>query len=317
VAIDTVVGTQDYFEDGGAWKTQLIIDPFTTVKLATGLQVSVRPLFWRVMTGAWEHELVHASVRYEFHKGSRWRVEAGKFTSPIGLGMTENRANVNDGVIWWHRGYYSFLPPLGGGAAPHALISSIYPAGAQVNTSGDHWDARAAVIDRAPADFFRLDDAPRRVNGVIGGGVSPRQGMRLGAGTAWGRSGDATGSDPYVLVNVEGEFAIAYTKVSGEWTRDRFETPSGDRIAHGATLQVKQTITPRIYVHSRGTVIESPVTVAGAPQNRTSWYVDTTAGYLLSPEVTLRLGHAVIQRWNATSVDHQFGASVVWARRWW
>ena len=50
VAFDTVVGVQDYFDDAGAWKTQLIIDPFGTVEIAPRLQVSVRPLIWRVMT---------------------------------------------------------------------------------------------------------------------------------------------------------------------------------------------------------------------------------------------------------------------------
>jgi hypothetical protein len=319
VALDTVVGVQDYFDDAGAWSTQLIVDPFATVEIAPRLQVSLRPLFWRVMTGDWEHYIAHASLRYEFEKGTKWRIEAGKFTSPVGLGMTENRANVNDGIIWWHRGYYSYLPALGGGAAPHALISSIYPVGVQVNTSARHWDARVAFIDRAPTDFFHLDDAPRRGNGVVGAGFSPRQGMRIGAGAAWGRSGNAALSEPYALVNIEGEFAFLYTKISGEWTRDRFDTPSGDAVARGATLQVRQTLTPRIYVHSRATAIESPNLAPdpGASATRASWYVDSTLGYLVSPEATVRLAHSAIRRWNVPTVDHQVGVSIVWSKRWW
>jgi len=319
VAFDTVVGLQDYYDDAGAWKTQLIIDPFTTVEVAPRLQASLRPLFWRVMTGEWETSIVQASLRYEFHKGTKWRVEAGKFTSPIGLGMTENRASVNDGVIWWHRGYYSPLPSLGADAARHALISSIYPVGVQVNTSADHWDARVAFIDRAPADFFQVDDAPRRANGVAGAGISPRQGMRIGAATAWGRSGDGTVSEPYTLVNVEGEYAFHYTKISGEWTRDRFETAAGTRVARGLTLQIRQTLTPRLFAHSRATAIESPTATSadGTLQLGTSWYVDTTVGYLVNPETTLRLAHSAIQRWNRPAIDHQIGASIVWARRWW
>jgi hypothetical protein len=319
VALDTVVGVQDYFDDAGAWKTQMIVDPFATVEVAPRLQVSLRPLIWRVMTGDWETYVVQASVRYEFEKGSKWRVEAGKFTSPIGIGMTENRASVNDGIIWWHRGYYSYLPPIGGGAAPHALISSIYPIGVQVNTSAKHWDARAALIDRAPADFFHTDDPPFRANGVVGAGVSPRQGMRIGAGAAWGRSGDANVSDPYTLVNIEGEYAFGYTKISGEWTRDRFDTPTGDRVARGATLQLRQTVTPRIYVHSRATAITSPVTIVatGDVPDRTSWYTDTTLGYLVNAETTVRLAHSAVRRWSAPAADNQIGVSIVWARRWW
>jgi hypothetical protein len=319
VAFDTVVGIQDFFDDAGAWKTQFIADPFTTVEVAPRLQVSFRPLFWRVMMGEWQAYVVQASVRYEFEKGSKWRVEAGKFTSPVGLGMTENRASVNDSIIWWHRGYYSFLPTMGGGAAPHALVSSIYPVGVQANTSAKYWDARVAFIDRAPTDFFHMEDTPFRPNGVVGGGITPRQGLRIGGAVARGRSGNALISDPYTLVNVEGEYAFGYTKISGEFTRDRFETPTGDRQARGATLQMKQTLTPRLYLHSRGTVITSPVTVAatGEVPDRTSWYTDTTVGFLVNEETTVRLAHSAIRRWNGPAVDHQIGVGLVWAKRWW
>ena len=124
---------------------------------------------------------------------------------------------------------------------------------------------------------------------------------------------------PYTLVNVEGEYAFGYTKISGEWTHDRFDTPTGEREARGATLQVKQTLTPRIYVHTRATAITSPVTIAatGEVPDRTSWYADTTAGYLVNADTTVRLAHAAIKRWNVPSVDHQIGLSIVWARRWW
>ena len=318
-ALDTVVGVQDFFEDAGAWKTQILIDSFGAVEVAPRLQVSVRPLIWRMLTGEWETDIVHASLRYEFQKGPKWRVEAGKFTSPIGLGMTENRASVNDSLVWWHRGYYSYLPSLGAGTVPHALIATIYPVGVMMNTSATHWDARAAVIDRAPADFFRTEGAPRRGNAIVGGGISPRQGMRLGAAAAWGRSGDANISEPYVLVNIEGEYAFDYTKISGEWTRDRFDTVTGDRLATGWTLQAKQTLTPRMYVHSRATMMESLVTTAipGILDDGAYRAVDTTLGYLVTPEATLRLGHAVMKRWNVSDVDHQIGLSIVWAKRWW
>jgi hypothetical protein len=176
-----------------------------------------------------------------------------------------------------------------------------------------------AFIDRAPADFFHTEDPPFRANGVVGGGISPRQGMRIGAAAAWGRSGDATVSDPYTLINVEGEYAFGYTRISGEWTRDRFETLAGNREARGATLQIKQTVTPRVYVHSRATAITSPVTIVatGEVPDRTSWYTDTTFGCLVSPETTVRVAHSAIRRWNAAAVDHQIGVSIVWSKRWW
>jgi hypothetical protein len=193
------------------------------------------------------------------------------------------------------------------------------PIGIQANTSAKHWDARVAFIDRAPADFFHTENPPFRPNGVVGGGISPRQGTRIGAAAAWGRSGDANVSDPYTLLNVEGEYAFGFTKISGELTRDRFETPTGSREARGATLQVRQTLTPRMFAHSRGTVITSPVTVlaTGEVPDRTSWYTDTTLGYLVNAETTVRLAHSAIRKWNAPTVDNQVGVSIVWSKRWW
>src|SRR4029450_4823233 len=101
-----------------------------------------------------------------------------------------------------------------------------------VNTSAKHWDARAAFIDRAPADFFHTKDPPFRPNGVVGGGITPVQGMRIGAAAAWGRSGDTNVSDPYTLVNLEGEYAFGYTKIRGEWTQHPFHNAHGSRTAH-------------------------------------------------------------------------------------
>ena len=64
VAFDTVAGVQDYFDDNGTWKTQLIIDPFGTVEVAPRLQLSIRPLIWHVMTGKWEVYVPQASIRW-------------------------------------------------------------------------------------------------------------------------------------------------------------------------------------------------------------------------------------------------------------
>ena len=316
VMIDTVVGAQDYFAETGSWETQTIFDTFATIEMAPRLQASFRPLLWRRPNGRWKSALEHASVRYEFNRGANWRIEAGKFPSPVGLGMTENRANVNDGVIWCHRPYYGPLPALADGAPRHALVAASYPLGVQVNASGDRWDARAAVLDRSPVQL--LYDGSHNLNGMVGGGISPRQGLRIGVAGAWGRSGYAGLSDPYRLLNIEAEYAFGYTKLSGEWTRDVFDTFVGRRVVSGWTMQARQTLTPRVFVHTRISSIEIPPTAALAlvqsPRFRS---VDSTVGYRLSPEVTLRVGHTAVEGWRGTEVDHQLGLSMVWARRWW
>lgn len=318
-AIDTVVAVGDYFGDAGMWQTQLVLDTSTSVELMPSLQATVRPLFWRTKDGTWKNYTPHVSLRYEFEARSNWRIEVGRFPSPVGLGMTENRPDVNPGVLWCHRPYYGDLPSFGDGSAPHALISANYPVGVHVSTSGDRWDARVAATDRAPVDLWTArDGTPRRLNVVAGAGVSPRQGVRIGVATARGRSGDHLSSVPYSLVNVEGELAFRHTRVSGEWTRDVFDTPSAGRVASGWTMQARQALTPRIFVHSRVSTVDAPLVRPGGGVDRLeSFFADTTLGYLVTPEVTLRVGHAALKGWGAAAVDHQAGVSVVWAQRWW
>ncbi len=323
VAFDTVTGYQDFFAEDAAWAVQFIVDTFAAVELAPGWQVSVRPVVWRVR-GEWESLLDQASLRYEVHRGANWRVEAGKFPSPIGLGMTENRANVNPGVIWCHRPYYMPLPSQGSDLPPVSLVSAVYPWGAQVTTSGDHWDVRAGVVDLPPVAFWqRAEGDARGPNGFVGGGVGPRQGTRLGASRAWGRFARPTSSHEaleYNTLTLEADVAFGHSRLSGEWVRSHFEAPGGGRVSEGWTAQAQHAVTPRVFVHSRMSTVRAPL--VGTSQATTLVEqrfrsIDTTAGYLLNPEVTLRVAHTAIRGFGRTVVDHQLGVSMVWARRWW
>jgi hypothetical protein len=318
VAIDTVIGVQDVFAETRDWPTVLMFDPFISAEVHRHTQVAVRPKFWR-LNGEWALVLDQASVQHEFRRGSNWRIEAGRFPSPVGLGMTQNRANVNPSVYWWHRPYYMPLPSLGSREPMVALVSATYPTGVLVSTSGDAWDARAALVDTAPVQFWQ-DEAARtdaRVNAVVGGGFRPRQGLRLGAATAWGDLTRGAGGQ-YRMLNVEGEYAFGYTEMSGEWTLDRFDLATGRHTAWGWTLQATQTMTPRLFAHSRATVMGAPqVKDNGASIRRSFRSIDTTVGYRLDAELTLRVGYSALRSFTAARTDHQAGLSLVWSRRWW
>jgi hypothetical protein len=321
VAFDTVIGVQDFFADDGRWLTQAVVDASGTVELAPGLQATVRAKLWRV-NGTWEAPTDQASIRYEIKKGSDWRLEAGRFASSVGLGMTENRPNLNAGLLWCHRPYYMPLPSFGAETPRLSLVSAVYPYGAQVSTSTSRWDARAALVDRAPIEFWQQSPGtPRRMNLVIGGGLTPKQGLRLGVTSAVGRlpAAPASGGDAssYRLFNIEGEFAFAATKLSGEWTRDTVHLPGGAQSAHGWTLQAKQTLSPRFFAHSRASTVASPAATGGTFQMLEYRSLDTTLGYLVNPEVTVRVGHAALKPYTGTAVDHQVGVSLMWSRRWW
>ncbi len=319
-AVDTVTGVQDIYRETRDWPTQAVFDTFASAELRPGLQLSVRPKLWRV-NGDWELLLDQASVEYQFVQGSRWRIEAGRFPSPMGLGMTENRPNVNAGLVWWHRPYYMPLPSLGPDQPRVSLVSAVYPTGVLVSTSGDHWDARGALLDRSPVGFWYGDDrSARSANIVAGAGVTPKQGLRVGLAMASGEIAERTATLPatrYDMLNVEADYAVAYTRVSGEWTHDRFETPTGDRVARGWTAQVQQTIGPRWFAHARVTSIRAPeVTSAGVSHLRFR-SVDATVGYRLDAELTARVGYSAIRSFTASATDHQVGLSLMWARRWW
>jgi len=319
VSFDTVIGVQDMLFENADWPTQVIIDAAATWQVGRHLFVNVRPVFWRV-NGGWETLIDQVSLRYEAGRETRVRIEAGRFPVPIGLGMTENRASVNPGVLWCHRLYYSPLPSLGPGMPLQSLASAVYPVGVTATLTASAWDARAALMDRAPVDFWTVPTrltAPTHV--VVGGGYTPRQGMRIGVAGAWGELRDA-GSDAsdYRMLNVEADWAFAATRLSGEWTRDRFRTSRGGRTSYGWTAQVRQTLAPRWFVHSRGTRGSSPqVAESGRVTPRTFLSIDSTLGYLVTPDVTVRAGHTALRGWTAASTDHQLGVSIVWARRWW
>lgn len=317
VAFDTVVGVQDLFAETRDWPTAVVFDPFLSAQVLPGLQAAVRPKVWR-LNGEWELVLDQASLQYEWQWGSNWRVEAGRFPSPVGLGMTENRANVNSGVLWWHRPYYMPLPSLGPKAPRVALVSAVYPDGVMVSTSGAAWDARAGLMDTAPVEFWRGEThTDRRANVAVGAGVTPVQGLRLGVAAA---QGDLT-DDPaggYRMINVEADYAFGYTRISGEWTRDRFRLADGRFDARGWTIQAQHTLSPRWFAHGRATVMTAPEVAADARAvERTFRSLDTTVGYRVDAELTVRAGYSAVRGFGASVVDHQAGVSVMWSRRWW
>src|SRR5204863_654966 len=69
------------------------------------------------------------------------------------------------------------------------------------------------------------------------------------------------------VVNVEGEYAIGYTRVTGEFIVDRFETMISPAVARGANLLAVRTLSPRWFVAGRAVRASTPVFV-GASEGR-------------------------------------------------
>ena len=134
--------------------------------------------------------------------------------------------------------------------------------------------------------------------------MTPKQGMRLGAAVALGKVGSV--AMPYRMLNVEAQYVFNYTRISGEWTRDRFNLPDGEsRVSSGVTMLVQQTLSPRLFAHARATIVQSPQYAdPGDPTLRTFRSLDTTVGYRIDPDLALRVGYNAVRSFSAPTVDH-------------
>ncbi len=84
-----------------------------------------------------------------------------------------------------------------------------------------------------------------------GAGITPIVGLRLGASFAHGSyltQSEQRAPAPdrqMTMAGIEGEYAFGYTKLSGEWLRDAFDTPGDSAIAYEWFVQGMQTLSAR------------------------------------------------------------------------
>ena len=171
------------------------------------------------------------------------------------------------------------------------------------STSGREWDARAGVTDGTPArnrNMMSSNRPPAEPQFVAGGGVTPVAGLRLGAGFAHGvyrdteagldsrRFHDAAASA--TVFNLEGEFAIGYTRVAGEWILDRFDTATALRSRAGSCskpcARSRHAGTPPAADPRVDAGLQPPARACAGPAGT----ADGTVGYRLSPDITLKVG---------------------------
>ena len=331
VSLDSV-GAIDLFRgDGTTGQPGASIDISSVIRIGSGWSAHIRPWFFKSSAhdSTWSRELYQAALRYEHHGALSVRVDAGYIASPLGLGMLDMRADLNP-TIQPHLSYFVPLLPFDSGAPAVGAITASYPLGAAATVSTTRWDARAAIVNSAPTRRSAFNSARGNPDStpvfIAGGGVTPRPGLRLGAGFARGQYAtdrelrDPAGSRRNLRMwTVEGEYAFGYTKLAGEWTAERF--------LHGATQdtaftwfgQVLQTLAPRWFVAARHEAISAPplaVAATGAPRLsfRTS---EGTVGYRLTPELTLRASVTASRWYTASTSDQKAGVQVVWSRRWW
>jgi hypothetical protein len=323
-AVAAVASTSDAADDPFVW-----LDFATTVRVTGELDVVVRPYARRLPGGDWDFVVYQAQIRYQ--PTPQVRVDAGIITSPFGLGALELRPDLNP-VVTYPFYYFGQLPAFDQFTNRVGILSGGYPLGAVISWSGNKFDARGAITDGTPArsrDIFETGPSATP-QFIAGGGYTPVTGLRIGAGLAAGkyrRSSDADyfGESPTtgpvndadaLLVNVEAEYAVRYTRLSGEWVRDRFNTDAAPAVARGFYVQAVQTLSPRTFAAARLTRATTPVRTSGGLERRARSVAEVTAGYRVTPQVTLKAGYQAARAFGVASWNHTAVWSVVWAQRW-
>ena len=295
-------------------------DLTATVRLGGGAILILRPWAWHRPDGTSTFQWYQLQVRYESRTRTPVRLDAGVITDPIGLNPLQMRADLNPTIS--PVPYYVVpLPRFEASFDALQPLTAGYPLGVVVSTSGTRWDLRGGVLDSTPARAgVELKDSPypHLPQVIVGGGVTLRPGLRVGAGFAHGRyretaasgvPGDAT------VANIEAEFTVNHTRLSGEWVGDRFDGATGIATAKSFYVQGVQSLTPRVFAAARYThVITPPVFGVGA---RADWTAaELTGGYRVTTHFTVRAGYDGQQpyfgRWS-----HAAEVSLVLDGRWW
>jgi hypothetical protein len=306
----------------------LFFDLAATVPISSHFGAVVRPYAHRLQGGDWTAEMYQLQLRYQSTTHIPIRVDAGIITSPLGLGTLELRADQSAPIkIPFY--YYIPLPRFDRQNSRVQLLSGGYPLGAVVSTSGTKWDVRAGITDSTPARSRNVFESGRPAamrQFIVGGGVSPIVGLRVGAGFAQGdyRTAAAVSPDPapasgatgVTVFNVEAEYAFAHTRFSGEWIRDRFESPLGPSVARGYFVQAVQTFTPRLFGTVQLVGASAPAFVGVGRAQKTMTSTEVTAGYRLHEQLTVRAGYYASRHFFAPARTHTAVASLVWAHRW-
>jgi hypothetical protein len=326
VALDSVAAFDEAVDENGNFATGVVLDSVVSVEIGRGFEAFARPFLQRLASGEWNRQVWIASLRYERAAAVNLRIEAGLIPSPVGLANMMLRPHLNP-TISLPSSLFTSLPPLELPSPRTTLLGVLYPYGVHATMSGARWDARAAVIDTSPLRsrrVFARTNPPRFTNVVIGGGVTPIVGLRLGASVTrggWQRAGETpevTDDRSATVVTLESEYSFAYTKLAGEWVYDVLETGSGNESASGWFVQGQQTLTPRWFAAARVERMSAPgLTIDGTRQEQDFTGTEATVGYRLTPELTLRGSHRARKGFARPGFDHQATASVVWWRRWW
>jgi hypothetical protein len=326
VAIDSSISIdRTQVVSSGDYSSGVTMDGVMSVGMGAGFEGIVRPWVQKSPTGEWNRQIWMAAVRYERPGPIGMRVDAGLIPSPIGLANMMLRPQLNP-TVSLPASLFQSLPVVELGQPRTTLLGAVYAYGASANVSGQHWDARAAFIDTSPLRtrrIFAQTNPPRFNNVVIGAGITPVVGVRVGGSVTrggWERAGESpliTQNRDATIVTIESEVSYRYSRLLGEWVRDTIETGVGNVVASGWFVQGQQTITARWFAAMRVERMASPALTPLATLDMQYLNgVEETIGFRVTPELTIRGDHRARRLFGRPTFDQQIAVSAVWWKRW-
>jgi hypothetical protein len=333
VAVETVAAVDTSIDDAGHAATGVTADALVSVGFGHDLQGLTRPFLQRnAATGEWSAQIWLAALRYERGEQTAVRIDAGYIPSPIGMANLLLRPHTNP-TIGLPASLFTALPQVDPGGPRTTLLGAIYPLGVSATVSSLRWDVRGAIIDTSPSRSRRVlatygtTNPPRFANVVIGAGMTPVVGVRVGASVThggWERAGESPSADrthDATLMTLEAEVSYRHSRLQAEWARNRFATTGGTVAATGWFVQGMQTLSPRWFVAGRAERMSSPAVTLPmtSTASRSSLRLigfEETLGVRLNPDLTLRVGHRLREGFGEDDWGHVVAASLVWWRRW-
>ena len=326
VAIDSSIAIdRTQLVSSGDYSSGVTMDGVMSIGMGAGFEGIVRPWVQKSPTGEWNRQIWMAAVRYERPGPVGLRVDAGLIPSPIGLANMLLRPQLNP-TVSLPASLFQSLPVVELGQPRTTLLGAVYAYGASASISGRHWDARAAFIDTSPLRtrrIFAQTNPPRFNNVVVGAGLTPVIGVRVGGSVTrggWERAGESpliTQNRDATIVTIESEVSYRYSRLLGEWVRDTIETGAGNVVASGWFVQGQQTITARWFAAMRVERMAAPaLTPLTTLDTQYLNGVEETIGFRVTPELTIRGDHRARRTFGRPTFDQQIAVSAVWWKRW-
>lgn len=322
-AIDSAVSVDNSIDQtGDVGRAGVVMDAVISAGIGRHFEAILRPFVQRLPSGEWNRQIWIAALRFQRPGPVSVRIDGGLISPPVGMANTILRPQLNP-ALSPPSSLFQGLPAIGGPRA--TLIGALYPYGVTTAAWTNRWDVRVALIDTSPVRarrVFARVNPPQFANLVVGAGVTPVVGLRLGGSVThggWVRAGElptVTQDHDATVVTLETEFSFRHTRLMGEWVRDTLHTDSGPARVTGWFVLGQQTLTPRWFAAARVERTTAPFRTPLLSVEQSFTGAESVLGYRLTPEVTLRAGYRGRRGFGVQAFDHAAVASAVWWKRW-